>query len=280
MTLINPAHIDYKKYKRLFTFGCSFTFYRYPTWANIIRKNMPDAEFYNFAASGAGNLMISNRITEISRKFEFNETDLVMVMWSTHCREDRFKNRAWLPIGNIFSQTHYDEEFVKTHCDPLGYLIKDLSLIDLTTTYLRNNPADYFQMMSVPVTYQHDGDNITIKNDVLETYQSLISSFKLSLLESLPDQKWPTHISYFDDFSNRTTREYHPTPLQYYEYLCQLDFPMTDTSKEYAVQADQYLSKVKKSSDLVKHFYSEARFEIKGSDTNDINGYIGWLVNK
>ena len=31
---------DWTKYKRFFTFGCSFTCYMWPTWADIISKEM------------------------------------------------------------------------------------------------------------------------------------------------------------------------------------------------------------------------------------------------
>ena len=56
---------EFKKYKRLFAFGCSFTCYIYPTWADIIYQSLnEDCEFYNCGRSGGGNLFISHRITE------------------------------------------------------------------------------------------------------------------------------------------------------------------------------------------------------------------------
>ena len=83
---------DLKKYKRIFAFGCSFTSYLYPTWADIIYKSMnPDVEFYNLGKSGGGNLFISHRIVEANKKYEFTENDLVVVMWSTHARIDFYK---------------------------------------------------------------------------------------------------------------------------------------------------------------------------------------------
>ena len=47
-------HIDFNKYKRVFAFGCSFTNYIYPTWADLIMHEMPSAECYNFGKAGGG----------------------------------------------------------------------------------------------------------------------------------------------------------------------------------------------------------------------------------
>jgi hypothetical protein len=271
----NITDIDYTKVKRLFTFGCSFTFYSYPTWANIMSKNFNDIEFYNFGASGGGNQFISNRITEVNRKFKFNEDDLIMVMWSTHCREDRFINPYWKIPGNIFSQNVYPEKFVKENCDPLGYLIKDLSLIDLTTTYLNSLPAISFQMFSVPIEYQHEHDDVQIKTSVLETYSDLIKKFNISLFESLPGQRWPSHIKYFDHVHNRMLKEYHPTPKQYYDYLKLLNIPMTAEAEKYASEADEILHNAKTMYDLAV-FENDCISGVKGVN-NEGNGLTTWL---
>jgi hypothetical protein len=86
----NYKEIDYKKYKRVFIFGCSFTKYEWPTWANILSYEMPDAEIYNFAQSGAGNLFISERVIAANQRYRYNKDDLILLMWSTHSREDRY----------------------------------------------------------------------------------------------------------------------------------------------------------------------------------------------
>ena len=60
MIITDASTIDFSKYKRLFVFGCSFTQYRWPTWADIIAKDNPHLEYFNTANSGAGNLYIFN----------------------------------------------------------------------------------------------------------------------------------------------------------------------------------------------------------------------------
>jgi hypothetical protein len=75
-------------YKRLFTFGCSWTNYVWPTWADIIAYDQ-QIEFHNKGKGGAGNTFIASSILESDLKYKFTDTDLILVNWSTWQREDR-----------------------------------------------------------------------------------------------------------------------------------------------------------------------------------------------
>ena len=52
-----------KKPTRIFTFGCSFTDYIWPTWANIIAYDL-NIPFHNYGRGGAGNQFIFNTIMQ------------------------------------------------------------------------------------------------------------------------------------------------------------------------------------------------------------------------
>ena len=278
-------NLDYNKFKRVFTFGCSFTYYMYPTWANILRKNMPQAEFYNLGACGGGNMFISNRITEANRKFKFDEDDLVIVLWSTFTREDRFVNGAWVLNGNIYSQSRYDSKFVKENCDPVGYLIKDLSLIDMTIAYMQQLPSTCISMMSIPITshqingefYDWAGSFNKGKLRIADTYQDILDMHKLTLLDSLPAGQWPNHITYYDDIHNYQVTEYHPSPKQYYQYLVQLGFKMSDEAREYAFASETYLVNTNSRIELTEYFKKDTDIEYNGVHAADTNGFINWL---
>ena len=62
-----------ENYKRFFAFGCSLTRYHWPTWADIIAREIPES--YNYGQSGAGNLFISNQVVEANVRHKFNDTD-------------------------------------------------------------------------------------------------------------------------------------------------------------------------------------------------------------
>lgn len=215
-------------------------------------KAMPHAEFINLGRGGAGNSYISNRVTKINHTLNLTETDLVMIMWSTHCREDRYVDDSWLCPGNIYTQNDYDSKFVKKFCQPLGYLIRDLSLVDLTNTYLDSLPCTHIGMLSVPFDYQQDSkDKTTI--DVLSSYKKVIDYFPVDMFELEMNGQWTTNINY--EFYGQIITDYHPTPINYYNYLRALGIDLNNSALEYAAQSDSLLKSMKSIEEIRRTWY-------------------------
>ena len=66
------------KYNRFFAFGCSYTHYLWPTWANIIARDT-GLPFQNWGKSGAGNVYIHHKMVEAKIKESINDDDLIIV---------------------------------------------------------------------------------------------------------------------------------------------------------------------------------------------------------
>lgn len=242
--------IDLSKYKRIFTFGCSFTHWYYPTWANVVHQCAPDITMINLGQGGGGNSFIANRMTQANRTYTFCDTDLVMVMWSTLCREDRYYDLRWRTVGNVFSQSEYDKKFVKKFCDPIGYLIKDLSTIDLATSYMKNLPCDYFDMLSVPFNYQIIDEESDIYKDVMHTYRDLISHFPAPMYELMGS--FFGKLTYMNN--GEVMEDFHPNSQTYCDYLQKIGFPITPAAVSYAEEAHSKAQTVKDSSWFVRTF--------------------------
>ena len=90
--------IDFKKYKRFFAFGCSFTSYMWPTWADLISMEIPNS--YNYGKPGGGNVFIFQQFVEANVRYKFNQDDLVILCWTNVAREDRYVHK-WLSPGNM-----------------------------------------------------------------------------------------------------------------------------------------------------------------------------------
>lgn len=98
---------------RLFTFGCSFTTYAWPTWAAIMAYDT-DFEIYNYALPGLGNFGIANRILEADLKHKFTDEDIICVMWSSWDREDRILHKdEWVGRGSFYVSPDYGKDFLK-----------------------------------------------------------------------------------------------------------------------------------------------------------------------
>ena len=125
------------KHKRIFCFGCSFTEYTMPTWADILKLHFKNTstEVYNFGKGGAGNYYIFNRIVEKSLEYNFTKDDLILIQWSGVFREDRFKDGGWNTPGNILTQPTYSKSVVKNwFFDEEGMLKRDYSYIHVIQT--------------------------------------------------------------------------------------------------------------------------------------------------
>lgn len=257
-------NIDLTKYKRLFTIGCSFTQYWYPTWANVLSKSMPNAEFYNLGLSGASNPVIANRMAEANLKFKFRETDLVVIMWSTTCRESHYVRGRWYNPGNIYTQGEYSKEFVDKFADPDGYLIRDLATIEMATAYVNNLPCDYIGLLSTPIEYSyHGGDNPKwndptwndkLTNNILKTYQKVISTFPVSLYELEMESKWICGSTYKGDSFDGVRDDYHPSTERYCNYLIKLGFPIAKEVIDYAKESTETLKNIKHRNDFIAEF--------------------------
>lgn len=224
--------IEFKKYKRFFAFGCSMTDYWWPTWADIIGKEF--SEYYNFGRSGAGNTFIALQIAEAHQRYKFTEDDLVIVMWTSTTREDRYVKRYWHTPGNIYTQDYYDTDYIRKYSDVRGYLIRDLGLIRLTLGMLKSISCDFYMLNMSPFVKSpsHYGD-YNVDNptegldDVVAIYQSTIDYISPDLLSVSCNGKWP-QVPIAHSKTQKT--DYHPTPTTHLDYV-QRVFPQIELSK-------------------------------------------------
>lgn len=67
--------------KRLFAFGCGFTNYYWPTWAEMLAYDL-DIPLYNYGKENIDNKEIFNSLMQADNFFNFNENDIVVVQWN------------------------------------------------------------------------------------------------------------------------------------------------------------------------------------------------------
>lgn len=232
-------NINFAKYKRVFAFGCSFTSYRWPTWADIIgRTQCTDAEFINLGRAGAGNQYITTQLVQANLKYKFSADDLIMVMFTGYTREDKYLNNQWVTPGNIYTQGFYPNDYVEKYADVKGFAIRDLALAEFAHAYLENSSSDAIVLQSVPGNFA--GKDYT---DVLELHKELlIEKMPVSLYESViynPRKPgyWECGAYYYDPGQAHLKEkygDYHPSPLKYHQYLTNIGIPLDDRALQYA----------------------------------------------
>ena len=118
---------------RLFTFGCSFTMWPWPTWADIIAHDLA-IPFYNWGMPGLGNVAIQHRMLECDLKNKITKDDIAIVVWSSWTREDRYDVKesmyprpSWTGTGDILHT--YDKKFVNNYWSMNNDLVKNSTAI-------------------------------------------------------------------------------------------------------------------------------------------------------
>ena len=75
---MSSAELIVSIFKRFFAFGCSYTSYGWPTWANLLSLNFD--EYHNWALAGLGNRAIAERVAEANARYKFDKDDLVVFL--------------------------------------------------------------------------------------------------------------------------------------------------------------------------------------------------------
>lgn len=232
-----------KKYKRFFAFGCSFTKYKWPTWADILGKSFD--EYYNFAASGAGNFYIYSQVINALVEYEINENDLVIIMWSSFTREDRMKDGVWKMCGNVFRNENFDKEFLIKYADIDFYTRRDIWLIAGVNEILEKTKCKFLQtsILELDVVESFLGsvvkNNFFYKEENFLLFKKYVNRFLPSFQKVVPTWK----------FRFRSNFDLHPTPLEHLTYLEKILLPEIDMD----ISLDKnYLDEVKLIDEKVK----------------------------
>lgn len=198
---------------RLFTFGCSFTQYMWPTWATIIGYDT-EAEMKNFALSGLGNVGIHHRIIEADMKYKFQPDDKIMILWSSFTREDRFKDGVWEAYGSVFNAgcKYNNRTWIKNHWNLQNDLVKNMTAI-ITVNKLYKDIIYWQGHSFAPFTSE-----ATDQFDDSETYQNL-KDFYDSQVE-IPWHLFETSLPF------GLLQDSHPDPIGHLDKVEHWIYPM------------------------------------------------------
>lgn len=210
MVPLNELELANQK-NRLFTFGCSFTSYHWPTWADILGREFK--YFENWGRSGGGNQFIFNSLIECIVRNKLTTDDTVIIMWTNVTREDRWAHGKWMVPGNIYTQGVYPEDFVKKFVDPIGCLIRDLATITAAKKILELSKINHIFLSMVPITNidQYYVNSFNDINHISDLYEETINYIKPSIFETVFDFDWWKNKNPNDDG--------HPNSLEHLEYI-------------------------------------------------------------
>lgn len=138
--------------KKLFTFGCSFTNYNWPTWADLL--GLEYFPHFNWGYAGLGNRAIADRVAEAHARMSFEKGDVVIIQWSSPLRHDwmrtdltKTEGTYWKTHGSIFSKENskvFDSHWINTFWDEKAYVIQTLNAIVATQEFLNGVGVEWY----------------------------------------------------------------------------------------------------------------------------------------
>lgn len=206
-------HTRIMENKRFFAYGCSFTNYAWPTWADLIGENFD--EYFNYGRPGAGNFYIFNSLMETDQYHKITKDDLVIIQWSCSSREDRYKDNKWLTQGGV-ANYYTPAEMIKFF-DFRGYVIKDAAVIKATKTFLDNTGCEYYFLSMVPLTTNNTYKDLfnADTTDVGQLYKDVLDIIKPSFEEVIGTTGSIRPVT----VNNVTILDCHPLPSEHYDYI-------------------------------------------------------------
>jgi len=232
---------------RLFTFGCSYTSWSWPTWADILGAELQrrgDCEVHNFGEGGAGNQFIAQQISMVDLTHNFTKDDLVIVCWSEIFREDRYIENTpgysdgWVLAGGIQDASIYPLDKLAKITGPMHVGIRDYSLMYYVNSLLEKTTTRYISKFDFS-KYNAIVDNIFPEksNDFLELTNIFKTATK-NIQHSFEELTMaPRRKSLSKEFL-----DLHPFPLDHLTFLTDIcDIEISSDIKEEVYNAQDAL---------------------------------------
>jgi hypothetical protein len=253
---------------RLFTFGCSFTSYLWPTWADILSLDNPS--YFNWGHPGLGNRAIAERLSEAHARFKISKDDLVIIQWTSHLRHDWMNNKfpktdhsAWRTKGSIFTKENqkiFDHKWMQQFWDERSYYIHTLNHINLAQGLLKSTGCNWYMtsmsdlgMISTEVSpatvdgeipstdantydvWRNSPDLIDYKETIWDQHQDHWVEPIMATCDSTKDQHWwfksdPKNEKGYNTYKGQWM-EPHPSVNQHALWLLKLKEKMNQESK-------------------------------------------------
>jgi len=176
--------------KRLFTFGCSFTNYAWPTWADIMSLEFD--YFENWGRTGSGNHFILYSLAEALHRSKITKDDTVAIMFTSFAREDRWIKGSWVTQGSIYNSS-MPKEYIESYTDPDGFVITNLAVIESVIRIIQSLGCNSILMSTVPPdtiddSYLQRKFRFTQTAETL--YKQTLNKIKPSVYETIFNKDW------------------------------------------------------------------------------------------
>jgi len=223
--------------KRLFTFGCSFTKWSWPTWNDYIGLSFD--EYYNFACGGADNKNILYRLLQADKNYKFTSDDCVMVMFSSFNRMSYVDKHHYIKnIGDIIDHNIKAHPMGKTYNFETAVYDSCIAIQSIESI-LKSKNVKYEFLQSMKHNFYHE--DFKARADIKKNLDYCLDLFKYPVMEN-----WVYENCDFDKekitWQDNGNRDGHPPMKHHFDYVKEF-FPQYITDKVieyYNIQQEKF----------------------------------------
>jgi len=221
--------------QRVFAFGCSFTDYVWPTWADIYVYNLnTKCKYYNYGGVGLGNVAIQTLILEADLQYNFTSKDQIIIGWSGWNRYDYFqeKNNGWeRGNGSVLHKytNQYDDQFLKKYWSYENDIIKNCSaIIQVNQKY-----KDIIKIQNTLAKFKfpEKKDNYNFSKTADDVYNFF-------------EKHLPNNVKEWNHCLNNINEKYkdhHPSPEQHLKQLEKFDINIDPQTKNFVEEIENFM---------------------------------------
>ena len=177
-------------YSTLYTFGCSFTQYKWPTWADYLHAGGLAKHYENWGLPGGSNDFIFHSVMECLDKI--TNKDIVCVMWSQpHRISDYNDEQGWDMPGNAY--LYQPKERTKyLHEDKIA--LENHSYFRAVATLLESRDVNFYftSMELIDLKYEQVFNTKHYFNSSMAEFLGYTGANETTWRETLPNDKHPS----------------------------------------------------------------------------------------
>jgi hypothetical protein len=227
----------------LYTFGCSFTEYPWPTWADIIGYDYK--HFENWGKCGTGNEYSFLSLVEVLNSRSITSNDNIMICWSSLTRIDVRRDGHWDGKGNIF-KSDVPRTIINFIYNDEGFAYKSIQYV-LSACMLLSKINVRWKMFFMSDFFDEKHEGYKSESTLREYFYKQLAQYGDHIL------RVPMWQSLINDPKKMYTamgprgygphEDYHLTPISHVKYIdtYMSEIQLSDKARQFALEADYFV---------------------------------------
>lgn len=231
---------------RQFVFGCSYTNFRWPTWAelsySILKEHGYADEFYQYGISGSGNELIARTVELADSVHKFTDDDIVIINFTHWDRIDSWglrlnANDHW-PVWNVGGNWVHNG----THGLDYKPYYSEVNNILNNTHWIQHIKERYPNALCLGQNYYIDEPMGNAPLSAVNEFEQYMYTESMKISDDNPlCSKFCINSNLQTGWFWDNRLDTHPSMIDHHEFLCRAMYPLWETL---GIDCDSYRGQI------------------------------------